>query len=135
YGPAGCSQQPTSPDHHRRHSPMAASSTLPQQSEYRNRPVGRSGVLTLTGFGLKVRMQSGHLEIEDGIGPDRRRLRLPRVGHGLKRLVIISSNGFVTLEALRWLVDQQAAFAMLDRDGKVLVITGPVHSSDARLRR
>jgi CRISPR-associated endonuclease Cas1 len=114
---------------------MAASRTLPQQFSSRKLTITRSGVLTLTGFGIKVRMQSGHLEIEDGIGPDRRRLRLPRVGHGLKRLVVIGSNGFVTLEAIRWLADQEAAFAMLDRDGKVLVITGPVHSADARLRR
>lgn len=113
---------------------MAAASTLPQQLLYRNR-VGRSGVLTLTGFGIKVRMQSGHLEIEDGVGPERRKLRLPRVGHGLKRLVVIGSNGFVTLEAIRWIADQEAALSMLDRDGRVLLVTGPVRSSDARLRR
>jgi CRISPR-associated protein Cas1 len=41
----------------------------------------------------------------------------------------------VTLAALRWLADQDAAFAMLDRDGSVLVTTGPVRPSDARLRR
>ena len=61
---------------------MAASSTLPQHNEYRKSPVNKSGVLTLAGFGIKVRMQSGHLEIEDGIGPERRRIRLARVGHG-----------------------------------------------------
>src|SRR5437762_12361009 len=114
---------------------MAASSTLPQQDTSRKPAVGRSGVLTLTGFGIKVRMQSGHLEIEDGIGPDRRKLRLPRVGHGLKRLVLVGSDGFITFEALRWLADQDVAFAMLHRDGKVLCVTGPVRSSDARLRR
>jgi CRISPR-associated endonuclease Cas1 len=42
---------------------------------------------------------------------------------------------FVTLEALRWLADQDAAFAMLERDGKLLLVTGPVRSSDVRLRR
>ena len=114
---------------------MAASSTLPQQHASSKPAIGRSGVLTLTGFGIKIRMHSGHLEIEDGIGLDRRKLRLPRVSHGLKRLVVISSDGFVTLEALRWIADQEAAFAMLERDGKVLLVTGPVRSSDVRLRR
>ena len=61
--------------------------------------------------------------------------RLPRVGHGLKRLVIIGSDGFVSLSALRWLADQDAAFILLERDGKVMTVTGPVRSSDARLRR
>jgi len=41
----------------------------------------------------------------------------------------------VSLGALRWLSDQQAAFIMLERDGKVLAVTGPVRPSDARLRR
>jgi CRISPR-associated protein Cas1 len=41
----------------------------------------------------------------------------------------------VSLAALRWLADQDAAFVMLDRDGSVLATTGPVRPSDARLRR
>lgn len=114
---------------------MAASSTLPQHDTFRKSPINRSGVLTLTGFGIKVRMQAGHLEIEDGIGPERRKIRLARVGHRLHRLVMIGSDGFITFEALRWLADQDAAFVMLDRDGRVLATTGPVRSSDARLRR
>jgi CRISPR-associated endonuclease Cas1 len=41
----------------------------------------------------------------------------------------------VSLAALRWLADQDAAFVMLERDGSVLATTGPVRSSDAKLRR
>ena len=41
----------------------------------------------------------------------------------------------MSLAALRWLADQDAAFAMLERDGSVLATTGPVRPSDARLRR
>ena len=41
----------------------------------------------------------------------------------------------MSLAALRWLADQDAAFVMLDRDGSVLATTGPVRPSDARLRR
>ena len=114
---------------------MAASGTVSQPAFSRKSPIGRSGVLTLSGFGIKVRMQCGHLEIEDGFGPDRRRVRLARVGHGLKRLVIIGSDGFISLAALQWLADQDASFVMLERDGKVLATTGPVRPSDAKLRR
>ena len=114
---------------------MAASSTLSQEDLFRKSPIKRSGVLTLFGYGIKVRMQSGHLEIEDGLGPDRRKIRLARVGHGLKRLVVLGADGFVSLAALRWLADQGAAFVMLDRDGTLLLSTGPVRPSDARLRR
>jgi len=48
---------------------------------------------------------------------------------------MIGSDGFITLEAVRWLADQGAAFVMLDRRGKVLAVTGPVAPSDSKLRR
>jgi CRISPR-associated endonuclease Cas1 len=115
--------------------PMAASGTLPQPVFSRKSPVSKSGVLTLFGFGIKVRMHCGHLEIEDGIGPERRKIRLARVGHGLKRLVVIGSDGFISLAALQWLADQDASFVMLERDGCVLATTGPVRPSEAKLRR
>jgi CRISPR-associated endonuclease Cas1 len=114
---------------------MAASGTLPQEGLSRKSSFSRTGILTLTGFGIKVRMQSGHLEIEDGIGPERRTVRLARIGHRLKRLVCISEDGFVTLAALKWLADVGASFVMLNRTGKVLFATGPSASSDVRLRR
>jgi CRISPR-associated protein Cas1 len=82
-----------------------------------------------------VRVERGHLILEDGIGTERSQRRLPRVGHGLKRLVVIGSDGEVSLAALRWLADQNASFVMLERDGSVLATTGPVRSSDVRLRR
>jgi CRISPR-associated endonuclease Cas1 len=95
----------------------------------------RHGVITLFGYGIQVRVDSGHLILKDGIGADRRYARLPRVGHNLRRLVIIGADGMVSLAALRWLADQDAAFVMLERDGSVLATTGPVRSSDVRLRR
>ena len=104
---------------------MAASGTLPQPQFSRKFAIGKSGVLALSGYGIKVRMQCGHLEVEDGIGPERRRIRLARVGHGLKRLVIVGSDGFISLAALQWLADQDASFMMLQTDGKVLASTGP----------
>jgi len=105
------------------------------QSDQSPVPVPRSGVVTLSGYGISVRVDRGHLVLEDGIASDRQSSRLPRVGHGLKRLVVIGADGVVSLSALRWLSDQDASFVMLDRDGSVLTTTGPVRSSDAKLRR
>jgi CRISPR-associated endonuclease Cas1 len=116
---------------------MAAAQTVPQHLQHCNFvPIlPRHGVITLFGYGIKVNVDRGHLIIQDGIGVVRREARLPRVGHGLQRLVVIGSDGMVSLAALRWLADQDSAFVMLDRDGKVLLTTGPVRPSDARLRR
>jgi CRISPR-associated endonuclease Cas1 len=116
---------------------MAATQTVPQVFRQSNFvPIlPRHGVITLFGYGININVDRGHLVIQDGIGADRREARLPRVGHGLRRLVVIGSDGIVSLPALRWLSDQNAAFVMLDRIGKVLVTAGPVQTSDARLRR
>jgi len=97
--------------------------------------VPRRGVVTLFGYGITVRVDRGHLILKDGIGSAHREGRFSRVRHGLRRLVVIGSDGMVSLAALRWLADQDAAFAMLDRNGSVLTVTGPVRPSDARLRR
>jgi CRISPR-associated endonuclease Cas1 len=95
----------------------------------------RHGVVTLFGYGITARVDRGHLVLEDGIAAVRRAARFPRVGHGLRRLVVIGSDGLISLAALRWLADQDIGFAMLDRRGSVLATTGPVRPSDARLRR
>jgi CRISPR-associated endonuclease Cas1 len=109
---------------------MAASHTVTHSHVIR-----KSGVLVLNGFGIRIQVNAGHLLLHNGIGSERWTTRLPRVGHGLRRLVMIGSDGFITFEALRWLADQGAAFVMFDRRGKVLAITGPVAPSDAKLRR
>jgi|SRR5437879_3483942 len=114
---------------------MAASKTVYQLHQFRNLLAPRRGVVTLFGYGIRVYVDRGHLILKDGISSDRCEARFARVGHGLRRLVVIGSDGMVSLSALRWLADQDAAFIMLDRIGKVLVSTGPIRPSDARLRR
>jgi CRISPR-associated endonuclease Cas1 len=118
---------------------MAADKTVRQRLHSDNSQtevlVPNHGVVTLFGYGIRVCVDRGHLFLEDGIGAERRCLRLPRVRHGLKRLVCIGSDGIVSLAALRWLADQDASFVMLERDGSVLATTGPVRPSDAKLRR
>lgn len=122
---------------------MAATQTVLKVSAFRDSvkveprliQVPRTGVLTLWGYGIKISVDRGHLILEDGIGSERRSARLPRIGHALKRLIVIGGDGFISLAALRWLTDQKAAFVMLERNGSVLATTGPVHRADARLRR
>ena len=94
-------------------------------------------MLTISGFGIKLRVWNGHLEIEDGIGLERRHIRLSRVDFGarrIRRLVCISEDGYCTLSALKFLSDVGASFVLLTRLGKVLFVTGPSAPSDPRLR-
>jgi CRISPR-associated endonuclease Cas1 len=111
--------------------PLTDVSTISNSENF----VPTRGVVTLFGYGISASVERGHLILRDGIGGDRRTTRFARVRHGLKRLVVIGSDGMISLAALRWLADQKATFAMLDRDGTVLATTGPVCPSDVRLRR
>jgi CRISPR-associated protein Cas1 len=114
---------------------VAATETVPQRLQSYKSLSPHAGVVTLFGYGTSVRVERGHLVLEDGIGPDRGHARFPRVGHGLKRLIVIGSDGMISFAALNWLAVQNISFVMLERDGSVLATTGPVRSSDARLRR
>ena len=116
---------------------MAASHTVPELSVSHNseRLVPRQGVLTLSGYNIMVRVERGHLLIRDAIGREQREARFSRVGHGLRRLVVIGNDGMISLAALRWLHDQKAAFVMLDRRGVLLTAVGPVGPKDSRLKR
>ena len=130
--------QTTSPNHHGGEAPMAANQTLPQDLSVDKSPVPilpRFGVVTLFGYGIRVQVERGHLVVRDGIGSDRCEVRFARIRHGLRRLVVVGSDGLISLSALRWLADQDASLVMLERDGSVLATTGPVFPSDARLRR
>jgi CRISPR-associated endonuclease Cas1 len=109
---------------------VTASPNLPHSP-----PIRKSGVLVLNGWGIRVQVQAGHLCVEDGIADERRKVRLAKVGHGLRRLVCIGSEFFITGEALLWLGAQEIAFVNLDRRGKVIVVCGPVSPSEAKLRR
>jgi len=90
---------------------MAATSTVYQfiSADNFSRPTVisnqpfRAGVLTLFGYGISVRVDRGHLVVSDGIATERRTWRFARVGHGLRRLVVIGSDGAISLAALRWL--------------------------------
>jgi len=118
---------------------MATTDNVRQDSKSLNPSIEpiipRHGVVALFGYHIQVRVDRGHLILDDGIGASRRHGRFPRVGHGLRRLVVVGNDGVVSLAALRWLSAQKASFMMLERDGSVVTTTGPGRSSDARLRR
>jgi CRISPR-associated endonuclease Cas1 len=113
---------------------MVASRTVYQSAQTLN-SVPRHGILTLVGYGISVSVDKAHLIVRDGIGPKGSHYRLPRIGHRLKRLVIVGSDGLITLAALKWLRDQDVSLALIERDGRVLCVVGPAGSSEAKLRR
>jgi CRISPR-associated endonuclease Cas1 len=92
-------------------------------------------VLVVDGYGIRLVVERRHLVVSDGAGRQRRELRLPKVGHGVRRLVVIGHTGTVSLEALRWLDRTGIAFVHIDTDGTILTSTARPGLNDPRLRR
>jgi CRISPR-associated endonuclease Cas1 len=95
----------------------------------------RRGVLALSGYGIRVAVERGHLVVEDGVGDARRVGRFSRVAPGFTRLAVIGHTGTITLDALRWLRDSGASFVHVDADARVVAIHGPAGANDVRVRR
>lgn len=55
--------------------------------------VPRHGILALVGYGISITVDKSHLIVKDWIGAERFHYRLPRIGHRLKRLVVVGSDG------------------------------------------
>ena len=113
---------------HETRCPLGAASPNPLYSR-------KSGVLVVSGFGVKISRQMGGIQIEDGVAGDRRFIRVPRVTRHLRRIIVISSDGYCTFEALRTIADIGATLIFLDKRGKILFASGPTAPSDVRLRR
>jgi CRISPR-associated endonuclease Cas1 len=86
------------------------------------------------GYGVRVSVSRGRLHVADGIGKERRERTFPRVRPGISRLVIRAREGYVTLEAIRWLSELGIGYLHLDRDGTILASGEPSHG-DVRVRR
>lgn len=95
----------------------------------------RRGVLSLSGYGVRLAVERGHLIVQDGAGRSRRVGRLSRVSPGLKRVVIVGNSGTVTLDALAWLMDVGAHVVQIDHDGRLVTVTAIARLDDARIRR
>src|SRR3989441_4583317 len=100
------------------------------------RQLSKHGALCLWGFGVKVRLDKNHFCAEWGVGLNRYQVRLSRVdGHKLRRVILLGSDGYISLEALRFISDVGATFSMIDKRGKALMVCSPVAPSDSKLRR
>jgi len=96
--------------------------------------IPKHGTLFMSGYGMRLHVQHGHLCAEWGVGRDCHKLRLPRVNRDLKRIIVLGS-GFATFDALRLVADIGASLIFLDGRGKLLFASTPTAPSDVRLRR
>ena len=84
-----------------------------------------AGVCVADGFGVKVTVERGALQVHNGIGSHRRARRYDRATHGLRRVVIVEPEGFVTFEALRWCKGLGIGVLVLGVDGTPTLTSTP----------
>ncbi len=100
-----------------------------------NRTGPEAGIFVVDGYGLRIRVERGGLQIDDGLGQHQRSRRFSKVQRHLHRLVVLGHSGTVSLDALRWMADTGVSFCQIDSDGRVLTSTATPGLDDARLRR
>lgn len=93
------------------------------------------GLLILSGHGVRVAVERGHLAVEDGLGEERRAGRFNKIDSSLKRVVIIGSAGAVTLDAIHWLHDVGVPLIHLRADGTLLFVAARPGALIPALRR
>jgi CRISPR-associated endonuclease Cas1 len=95
----------------------------------------RGNVLVVDGFGASLQVERGRLIVLDGAGRERRERSFSRAGRSIARVVVLGGTGSISLGALRWLADQGIPLLALDRESRLLCVSVPPSSGDARLRR
>ncbi len=94
-----------------------------------------SGILTLSGYGVRLAVERGHLIAEDGIADDRASQRFARVGHDLQRVFILGQSGSITLDALQWLADVGVPFVHFGGQHRIIAASPANVLNDVRVRR
>lgn len=92
-------------------------------------------VCVADGHGIKIRVDRSHLVVEDGVGRSRRERRFHKATTDLRRLIVIGTTGYISLEASRWLADAGIPLAHIDPEGRVLTASQLLGSDRAALRR
>jgi CRISPR-associated endonuclease Cas1 len=94
-----------------------------------------SSVMVVDGLGVSMSVHRSRLIIEDGMGTSRRHREVSRIERAIRRIVVLTDSGTVTLEAVRWCASVGIALVALDGDGRPLGSAAAPGKDDARLRR
>jgi CRISPR-associated endonuclease Cas1 len=100
------------------------------------RPSADAHVATVHGYGVQIRIEHGQLVIRDGIGKLRRERKYDKIDRTLRRIIMTTVSGFISLESYKWCADHDITITMLSPDGELISAWNPDHlAADARLIR
>ena len=106
-----------------------------RREETFSRDSAANGVIVADGGVVKIFVERGGLQIEDGRGENRRLRRFEKATHRLSRVVIIGPTGNISLDALSWLRKLDIPLVILSPNGEMSFSSSTRLAGDARLRR
>ncbi len=92
-------------------------------------------VRVVDGYGVRIRVHHGRLQIDDGIGRERRSDTYPRATCPIHRLLVLGHTGYISLEAVRWCHDLGIGVVHLDADRRLLQTSARREIGTNRIRR
>jgi CRISPR-associated endonuclease Cas1 len=113
----------------------AQPSATPSPWETRIFPDPGRVVRVVDGYGVRVRVHHGRLQVEDGIGRQRRSVTYARATCPFRRLLILGHTGYISLEAIRWCWDLGVGIVQVDTDRNLLLTSARREVATNRLRR
>jgi CRISPR-associated endonuclease Cas1 len=85
-------------------------------------------IIIADGYDIRIAVRRDRLQIIDGISTGRRTRTISRAD-GIRRIVILSESGYVTLEAMRYCELEGISIAQYERDGRLVFSSCAVDDS------
>jgi CRISPR-associated endonuclease Cas1 len=92
-------------------------------------------VIIAHGYGIKISVWSGQLQIHDGIGRQRRTRKIPKADRTLRRIIITGRDGYISLSAFDWCKRHGVAVTFYDQDADLVSSHVGNGTPDVKLRR
>ena len=89
--------------------------------------------ICLGGYGLKMYVQDGSLMVKCLSSEDIDAIQMNRGLHKIRHIIIYTHGGFLTLDAIEWLVQQSITLYLLNYNGELLQVLSPRQNHNARL--
>jgi CRISPR-associated protein Cas1 len=100
--------------------------------------LANSDTIIISGYGGSITVRNGALRIYPGrTHKDQQQdiAILYNGVHGIKNIILLSDKGLISLDAVRWAVEQGITITMIDGRGNLMQSLTPEHESYATLRR
>jgi len=119
--------------------PESIGEALRNAEGYWHNQINENTVLTLAGHGARLTVERDELAINSGTSASTvkdKAKKLARGVHGIKAIIIVGYAGYITLDAIEWLAQQNIALYTMDLVGDLcLNLTPAIFTHRPHLRR